>query len=179
RVQPAIRTVPPYYDHSDYISALANSVSTALDLLDWKPDIVLASFHGIPQSYADKGDPYPVHCTETFRLMAGHPTVKGIKFMQSFQSRVGTAEWLRPYTDETIAELAKAGTKRLVVITPGFASDCIETLEEIAMEGAEIFRENGGEKFVAIPCLNDNPDSIALLSSIILQELGGWSSSHR
>lgn len=175
RLQPAIRTVPPYYDRPEYISALAKSVRSTIDALDWKPEIVLASFHGIPKSYAEKGDPYPDHCTATFDLLAADPQVADVEFRQSFQSRVGAAEWLRPYTDETIAELGKSGIKRLAVITPGFTSDCIETLEEIAMEGAEIFNENGGEKFIAIPCLNDTDDSIALFRDIVLQELQGWS----
>jgi len=174
RNQPAIRTVPPYYKHPSYIEALERSVVRFLDNLDWRPDMILASFHGIPKSYADKGDPYPDHCGETARLLAASPGLKNINLKLSYQSRVGRAEWLRPYTDETIAELARNGVRNLAVITPGFSADCIETLEEIAMEGAEIFTENGGENFAAIPCLNGGADGMAMLATIVRQELSGW-----
>ncbi len=174
RHEPAIRIVPPYYNHPAHITALANSIAGAINDLDWKPELILASFHGLPKSYSDRGDPYPDHCVQTVRQLENSPILEGTPLMMAYQSRVGRAEWLQPYTDRTIAELARKGLKRLAVVTPGFASDCIETLEEIAMGGAEIFMKNGGEKFTAIPCLNASSGAVSMLSKIVCEELQGW-----
>jgi protoporphyrin/coproporphyrin ferrochelatase len=174
RWQPAIRVVPPYYDDPAYIEALARSMRDGLAGLDFEPELVLASFHGLPQAYFEKGDPYYCHCVKTVRLLRealGRPEER---LRLTFQSRFGRAEWLKPYTAETIAELAKSGVKRLAVITPGFAADCIETLEEMAIRGRETFREHGGEHYAALPCLNDSAPSIAALSAIAARELRGW-----
>jgi ferrochelatase len=174
RWQPAIRTVPPYYDEPSYIGALAKSLRSHLDSLGWTPDRILASFHGLPQEYFDKGDPYYCHCQKTARLLRSALGLADEELIITFQSRFGRAEWLKPYTDDKVADLARAGTKRLVVITPGFAADCVETLEEIAIGTAEVFAGHGGEKFSLVPCLNDRPESIAMLESIARRELSGW-----
>ncbi|MHA1158304.1 MAG: ferrochelatase [Alphaproteobacteria bacterium] len=174
RWQPAIRTLPPYYDHPAYIEALKQSLQVALDGLDFDAEHVLASFHGLPRAYLDKGDPYHCQCQKTTRLMREALGWDEEKLQIAFQSRVGRAEWLRPYTDETIATLARQGVRRLAVITPGFVSDCLETLEEIAMRGAETFRENGGESFHAVPCLNDSAAGMDVLETVIRAELAGW-----
>lgn len=174
RWQPAIRTVPPYYDHPAYIEALARSLERHLDSIDHEPELVLASFHGLPEEYFRKGDPYYCHCHKTARLLREHIGWPEERLRVTFQSRFGRAEWLKPYTDETVAELAGSGVRRLAVITPGFAADCVETLEEIAIGSAEIFRENGGERFSVVPCLNDSEASIQMLTTIVEEELQGW-----
>ena len=174
RRQPAIRTVPPYYDDPVYIEALAASIRKALAGLDFEPELVLASFHGLPREYALKGDPYPYHCEETTRLLRAKLGFDDAKLRLAFQSRFGRAEWLRPYTDETVRRLAEEGVKRLAVVTPGFAADCVETLEEIAGQNAEIFREHGGERFAAIPCLNDSDEGMRVIRSVVERELQGW-----
>jgi ferrochelatase len=174
RWQPAIRVVPPYYDDPAYIAALAASMRDNLAALDFEPEVVIASFHGLPKAYFEKGDPYYCHCAKTARLLREALGWPEPRLPLTFQSRFGRAEWLRPYTAETIERLAKEGIKRLAVITPGFAADCVETLEEMAIQGAEIFREAGGERYAALPCLNDTPASIEALSSIVKRELEGW-----
>jgi ferrochelatase len=174
RWQPAIRVVPPYFRDPAYIEALAKSTRESLAALDFEPELVLASFHGLPQDYADKGDPYYCHCVETARLLREALGWPQEKLLLTFQSRFGSAEWLKPYTAETIEQLAKSGVKRLAVITPGFAADCIETLEEMGIRGAELFHEHGGEKFAALPCLNDTEAGIDVLSTLIKRELCGW-----
>ena len=174
RWQPAMRTLPPYYDHPAYIGALAESVRQHLDGLAWKPDKILASFHGLPQILVDKGDPYYDQCLATARLVAEKMGLADTQFSQVFQSRFGRSEWLKPYAVSTIAELAKAGTRNLVVFCPGFAADCVETLEEVAIGLAETFAHNGGEHFSLVPCLNDSPGSLDMLSRLIRQELEGW-----
>lgn len=174
RWQPAIRVAPPYYEDPDYIAALAYSLKVSLGRLAWQPEVVIASFHGLPRDYLQKGDPYHCHCCKTARLLREALGWDEHRLVLAFQSRFGPAEWLKPYTDETIARLAQEGVKRLAIITPGFAADCIETLEEIAMQGEENFREHGGEKFVAIPCLNDSEAGIGVLVRIIRRELQGW-----
>lgn len=174
RWQPALRTLPPYHDDPAYIDALAKTLATAIANLDFEPELVLASYHGLPRDYLDKGDPYHCHCQKTTRLlreMLGWPEER---LRTVFQSRFGRAEWLQPYTDVTIAELAKSGVKRLAVVMPGFSADCLETLEEIAIRGGETFREHGGEHYAAIPCLNDGPESLALLETLVRRELAGW-----
>ena len=174
RWQPALRTVPPYHDDPVYIDALANSVRTHLAALPWQPEVVLASFHGIPQRYFDAGDPYHCHCMKTARLLREALGWDQERLRATFQSRFGREEWLKPYTDKTVEALAKSGVKRIAVITPGFAADCLETLEEIAVENAEIFHRAGGEKFSFIPCLNDSEDGLRVLESVVRRELMGW-----
>jgi len=174
RWQPSIRVVPPYYDEPSYIQALAASVRDSVARLEWEPEVVVASFHGLPLEYFQKGDPYHCHCAKTARLLREALGWDESKLRFTFQSRFGNAEWLQPYTDETIAELAQQGVKRLAVVTPGFAADCVETLEEIAMQGRETFEEAGGENYALLPCLNDTPDSIDMLETIIRRELAGW-----
>ena len=174
RAQPTIRVTPPYYDAPDYIDALANSIETHLASLPFKPELIVASFHGMPKSYVDKGDPYQAHCVATTEALRRRLGMDETKLLLTFQSRFGNDEWLQPYTDKTIEELAKKGTKRLAVVTPGFAADCLETLEEIAQENAEIFRRNGGEQFAAIPCLNDSEVGMDVIRQLVLRELQGW-----
>jgi protoporphyrin/coproporphyrin ferrochelatase len=174
RWQPSVRAVPPYYDDPGYIGALAASMRESLARLDFEPEMVIASFHGLPVEYFEKGDPYYCHCAKTTRLLREALGWNEENLILTFQSRFGRAEWLKPYTAQTIEELARRGVKRLAVITPGFSADCVETLEEIAIQGAEMFREHGGENFAALPCLNDTPQSIAALTGIIKRELSGW-----
>ncbi len=174
RWQPTIRGVPTYHDDPDYIRALAISLRLSLSQLSFKPDIILASFHGLPKEYFDKGDPYHCYCAKTARLLREALGMDENQLRLTFQSRFGKAEWLQPYTDKTVEALAKEGVKNLAIITPGFASDCVETLEEIAEENGDIFKENGGENFAAIPCLNDTEAGIRVLVNIIKRELGGW-----
>jgi protoporphyrin/coproporphyrin ferrochelatase len=174
RWQPALRTVPPYHDDPTYIDALANSVTNHLAGLDWEPEIILASFHGIPQSYFKKGDPYHCQCLKTTRLLRERLGYSKEKLMVTFQSRFGPEEWLQPYTDKTVERLAKEGVKRIAIINPGFVSDCLETLEEIAVQAEENFHHNGGEKFTHIPCLNDSEDGMRVLESVVRRELMGW-----
>jgi ferrochelatase len=174
RVQPALRFVPPYYNDPVYIEALAKSCEAELAKLSWKPDLLLASFHGIPQEYVDKGDPYQAQCLETGRLLRERMKLDGKTFRVTFQSRFGTAEWLQPYTDETVKGLPEMGVKKLAVVTPGFAADCLETLEEIGGENAEYFHGMGGEKFAAIPCLNDSIEGMRVIAHLVERELKGW-----
>jgi ferrochelatase len=174
RDQPALRVVPPYYDDPVYIEALAISIDAELSRLPFKPELILASFHGIPKSYVDEGDPYPTHCAETVRLLQQRMKLDDSKLMLTFQSRFGKAEWLQPYTDKTVEALAQRGVKNLAVVTPGFSADCLETLEEIAVENADIFRANGGENFAAIPCLNDSEAGMSVIAHVVLRELQGW-----
>lgn len=174
RWQPALRTVPPYHDDPAYIDALANSITTHLAGLDWEPEVVLTSFHGIPKSYFEKGDPYYCQCQKTARLLRETLGWPEEKLRITFQSRFGPEEWLQPYTDKTVETLAQEGVKRIAVINPGFVSDCLETLEEIAEQAAESFHHHGGEKFAHIPCLNDSPDGMAVLEKVVRRELAGW-----
>ncbi|MBS8262690.1 ferrochelatase [Roseibium polysiphoniae] len=174
RWQPAIRTVPPYHDDPVYVNALAKSLEQHLAALDFEPDVVLTSYHGIPQSYFKKGDPYHCHCQKTTRLMRDVLGWSKDKLQVTFQSRFGPEEWLQPYTDKTVEKFAKEGVKNIAVMNPGFVADCLETLEEIAGEAGEIFEENGGENFSHIPCLNDSDLGIEVLEHIVRQELGGW-----
>jgi ferrochelatase len=174
RWQPAIRTVPPYFDHPAHIGALAESVTAHLGQLDFEPDLILASFHGLPKDYFMAGDPYHCQCLKTARLLRERLGLAPERLQVVFQSRFGRAEWLRPYAQDTVAELPAKGVKKLVMITPGFASDCVETLEEVAIGLGETFRAQGGEKFSTIPCLNASESSIAMLAALARQELSGW-----
>lgn len=174
RWQPTIRVVPPYFEDPDYIEALADSIQDHIAELEWTPDLVIASFHGLPKRYFEAGDPYHCQCAKTTRLLRNRLGWSEDKLKLTFQSRFGKEEWLQPYTDETIETLAKQGVKKIAVVCPGFSADCVETLEEIALEAGEIFKENGGENFTLIPCLNDSQDSIRVLSGLIKNELRGW-----
>ncbi len=174
RWQPAVRFAPAYFDNPVYIDALASSIEDNLAKLSFKPDVIIASFHGMPEDYLRKGDPYYCQCHATARLLRERLKLDDKQLMLTFQSRFGPAEWLKPYTDMTVKALAESGVKNLAVITPGFSSDCLETLEEIAMENAEIFRHAGGENFAAIPCLNDSPGGIAVIRDVVARELQGW-----
>jgi ferrochelatase len=174
RWQPTLRVTPPYYDEPGYIDALAGSLKSSLAKLKFKPDVVLASFHGMPEEYVAKGDPYRSQCEETARLLRRKLGTNESKLRLTFQSRFGPAEWLKPYTDKTVEALAKKGVKNLAIITPGFAADCLETLEEIAMENAAIFKGSGGENFAAIPCLNDSAGGMKVIETVVRRELKGW-----
>lgn len=174
RAQPTLRVTPPYYDDPDYIDALAVSIKAHLATLPFEPELIVASFHGMPQKYVDKGDPYQAQCVATTESLRKRMGLDASKLLLTFQSRFGNDEWLQPYTDKTIEKLAKDGVKRIAVVTPGFAADCLETLEEIAQENAEIFRHNGGEQFSAIPCLNDSEAGMDVIRQLVLRELQGW-----
>ncbi|MBY7649679.1 MAG: ferrochelatase [Candidatus Liberibacter europaeus] len=171
---PSLRVVPPYYDNTNYILALTNSIKSHLTSLKWEPEILLASFHGMPISYCLNGDPYSCHCRKTARLIKESLELTDENFKLSFQSRFGPSEWLQPYTDQTVKQLAQNGIKRLAIITPGFSSDCLETDYEIAHEVKEIFISHGGKQFTHIPCLNSSNISIDLMEKIIRHELMGW-----
>ena len=174
RWQPALRTVPPYYDEPVYVDALAERVEAHLAGLDFEPEVVIASYHGLPVSYFKKGDPYHCHCQKTSRLLYERLGWREGRLLTTFQSRFGPEDWLQPYTDTTLERLAKEGVTRIAILSPGFASDCLETLEELAVQNAEIFRHNGGERFSYIPCLNDSPAGMRVITSLVLRELQGW-----
>ena len=170
---PALRTIKHYHDHPGYIAALAQNV-----LDHWmnagRPDKLVMSFHGIPRSSLDKGDPYHCECQKTGRLLAEALELDANQYQICFQSRFGRAEWLRPYTAATLEQLGKERIGRVDVICPGFVSDCLETLEEIAIEGKAIFMQAGGREFHYIPCLNERDDWIEALADIALENLQGW-----
>ncbi len=171
RWQPALRTLPPYYDSPDHIAALAQSVRDSLAGLDFVPDLIVTSFHGMPQRTLDKGDPYHCQCQKTGRLLQ---QALGLPVRVTFQSRFGRAEWLRPYTDATLETLASEGFRKIAVVCPGFSADCLETLEEVALEGRETFLEHGGSHFAYLPCLNDSEPGIMMLRALLARELAGW-----
>ena len=174
RWQPALRVAPPYADDPDYIAAVADSITDSLSKLDFEPEVVIASFHGVPKEYLLKGDPYHCQCAKTARLIREKLGLTSEQFMLTFQSRFGSAEWLQPYTDETIKSLAAKGVKRLAVVTPGFSADCLETIEEIGGENAEYFHHGGGEKFARIEYLNDSPGGLRVIEAVVRRELMGW-----
>ena len=165
---------PPYYDDPDYIDALAVSIQQHLATQPFKPDVIVASFHGMPQAYVDKGDPYQAHCVATVNALRTRMGLDESKLLLTFQSRFGFDEWLQPYTDKTMERLAKEGVRKIAVVMPGFSADCLETLEEIAQENAEIFKHAGGEQFTAIPCLNDSDVGMDVIRQLVLRELQGW-----
>jgi ferrochelatase len=173
RHQPAIRQLAPYHDHPAHIDALAESLKGHLKALPWKPDLILTSFHGLPKRYLMEGDPYHCHCFKTARLLAEKIKLKD-KIKVVFQSRFGTEEWLKPYAQETVEGLPAQGVKKLVMIMPGFSSDCVETLEEVAIGLRETFMEAGGEEFSVVPCLNDSAISVKMLAQLCDEELAGW-----
>jgi len=174
RFQPTVRVAAPYYAEPVYIDALAASLNASIGKLAFKPEIIVASYHGMPEEYVAKGDPYLKQCSETTALLRKKLKLDESRLIMTFQSRFGTAEWLKPYTDATVRSLAERGVKKVAVITPGFSADCLETLEEIALENAEIFRHAGGESFAAIPCLNDTPAGMAVIRDVVARELKGW-----
>ena len=170
RWQPSLQVIPHYESEPLYIKALAGSIKKTLKEIDWTPDVIVASYHGVPKKYFDKGDPYHCYCQKTTRLLIEHMKIS-IPIVTTFQSRFGPDEWLKPYTDETIDNLPNEGKKKVLVICPGFASDCVETLEEISIEAKESFMENGGEKFITVPCLNHNKEHIDLLEYLVKKHL--------
>ena len=174
RRQPAIRIMPPYYDHPAYIEALAESIERYLGSAGGRPDAIVASYHGLPQACCDAGDPYDEQCAETTRMLRARLGFDKNALRMSFQSRFGPKQWLQPYTDETLSTLARDGAKHVAVITPGFAADCLETLEEIGMRYRKQFFEAGGVQYDLIPCLNDSETGLRMLEQLVLQELGGW-----
>ncbi len=170
RWQPSLQVIPHYESEPLYIKAIAVSIKKVLRKINWTPDVIVASYHGVPKKYFDKGDPYHCYCHKTTRLLVEHMKID-IPIVTTFQSRFGPDEWLKPYTDETIDNFPNEGKKKILVICPGFASDCVETLEEISIEAKESFMENGGEKFETVPCLNHNKEHIDLLEYLILKYL--------
>ncbi len=174
RWQPTVRFSPPYHDDPTYIRALADSVRKHLATLDFEPEVILTSFHGVPKRYLTLGDPYHCHCAKTWRLLREELGMSRERMMMSFQSRFGPEEWLQPYTDKTVEALAKKGVKSLAIIAPGFSSDCLETLEELDGENREIFEHNGGEKFTYIPCLNASEEGMQVIEAVVRRELQGW-----
>ena len=171
RWHPAIRTLPAYHDDARYIGALKTSIEASLAKLDFVPDALVISFHGMPERTLHLGDPYHCHCQKTARLLS---EAMGRKLVVSFQSRFGRAKWLEPATDDTLMKLAREGTKKVAIFAPGFSVDCLETLEELAMQGHEQFEEAGGTHYAYLPCLNDSDIGMEMLEQIIGQELAGW-----
>ena len=165
RWQPSLKIIPHYESNPLYIEALVNSINKKINEINWKPDLIIASYHGIPKKYFDKGDPYHCYCHKTTRLIS--EKFNSIKIKTTFQSRFGPQEWLQPYTDKTLENLPKEGIKNILTICPGFSSDCVETLEEILIQGKESFINAGGINFDMVPCLNDNDDHIILIKSLI------------
>ena len=171
RWQPAIRTLPPYHDDPAYIAALRTQVEMQIAALDFVPDAVIASFHGMPKRTLQLGDPYHCHCQKTARLLG---EAMGRELIVAFQSRFGPAKWLGPATDETLEALPAKGIRKVAVIAPGFSADCLETLEELAIRGRESFMTAGGTDFAYLPCLNDGAPGMAMLRTLIARELAGW-----
>jgi ferrochelatase len=174
RRQPALRILPAYYDDPYYIEVLASSLKAELRSLPFTPDVIMTSYHGMPREFVAKGDPYESQCVRTTELLRKQLGYDETKLMMTFQSRFGRAQWLEPYTIDTVKALARKGVKNLVVVTPGFSADCLETLEEIAVENAHVFKRYGGQNFVAIPCLNDSEAGMLMLWQLAMRELKGW-----
>lgn len=174
RWQPALRFVPPYHDDPAYIDALATDLGAQLDSLAFEPEVLLLSFHGMPQRTLDLGDPYHCHCMKTARLLGERIARPGMRIETTFQSRFGKAKWLEPATDATLEAEAQKGTRRLAVAAPGFAADCVETLEELAIAGREQFTEAGGQDYAVLSCLNTSAPGMAMLETIMRRELSGW-----
>lgn len=174
RWQPQVRTTGPWHDHPLYIDGLAASIESHLAGLDWQPEVVITSFHGLPKRYLLNGDPYHCHCAKTNRLLRERLGWPADKLRLAFQSRFGSEEWIQPYLDETVEQLAKDGVKRLAIMSPAFVADCVETLEELNMETRELFEEHGGEQFAYIPCLNASKTGIDIIEHVVRDELVGW-----
>jgi ferrochelatase len=178
RWQPALRFVPPYHDEPGFLAALADDLTAQVRALSFTPEVMLLSFHGMPQQTLQKGDPYYCHCSKTARLLreelSRRPEFGGVRFETTFQSRFGPAAWLEPSTDATLIAEGGKGTKRLVVAAPGFAADCVETLEELALEGRDEFIEAGGEHYAVLDCLNTSDHGLAMIDALLRRELSGW-----
>jgi len=174
RWQPVIRTLPPYHDDPLHIHALADDLGRQIDALDFAPEVLLLSFHGMPERTLHLGDPYHCQCHKTARLLEARMNRPGLRFVTSFQSRFGRAKWLEPATDIVLAEEAAKGTRRLAIAAPGFSADCLETREELAIRGKEQFEEAGGERFAALDCLNTSDAGMAMLEAMVRRELSGW-----
>jgi ferrochelatase len=176
RWQPALRTLPPYHDDDAYITALEDDLAAQVEALDFAPDLLLLSYHGMPQRTLELGDPYHCHCRKTSRLLSERLAARlpGLRVATSFQSRFGRAKWLEPATEATLEAEAKAGTRRIAVAAPGFSADCVETLEELAIRGREVFEGAGGERLAVLACLNDRVPGMAMLEALVRRELSGW-----
>ena len=174
RKQPALRVAAPYYDDDSYIDEIARSLADRLESVDFEPEVILASFHGMPLDTLIKGDPYYAQCHRTADLVRLRLGLPRNRLIVTFQSRFGRAEWLKPYTDETIKTLAARSIKRIAVVTPGFSADCLETIEEIGSENAEYFFAAGAESFARIDCLNDSDSGMRVIEAIVRRELSGW-----
>lgn len=174
RWQPAVRVAPAYHDDPVYIDRLAVSMQKSLAALDFEPERIIATFHGMPEAYLAKGDPYYCQCQKTSRLLRDKLGWPKERWLTTFQSRFGSDPWLQPYTDETVARLAKEGVKRLALVAPGFSADCLETLEELDGENREIFETGGGEKFAYLPALNDSDEGLDVIEAVVRRELSGW-----
>ncbi len=174
RNQPAVRVAPAYYDDPVYIDRLACSMKASLGKLDFEPERIIATFHGMPQKYFDKGDPYHCQCQKTSRLLRDALGWPAERWLTTFQSRFGNDPWLQPYTDKTVERLAAEGVKRLALVAPGFSADCLETLEELDGENRHIFEAGGGEKFAYLPALNDSEEGVDVIEAIVRRELQGW-----
>ena len=174
RWQPALRTLPPYYDDALYIDALAADLGAQMDGLAFEPEVLLLSFHGMPQRTLELGDPYHCHCRKTARLLEDKLGRPGLRIATTFQSRFGRAKWLEPATDAVLAQEVAAGTRRLAIAAPGFSADCLETLEELAIRGRDTFLAAGGEQFATLACLNTSEPGMAMLEALVRRELAGW-----
>ena len=174
RWQPSLRTLPPYHDDPLYIDALADDLARQLDALDFEPELLMLSFHGMPERTLHLGDPYHCHCQKTARLLEARMNRPDLRFRTTFQSRFGRAKWLEPATDTVLAEEGAKGTRRIAIAAPGFSADCLETLEELAMQGRDQFREAGGEHFAALSCLNTSDAGLTMLEGLLRRELAGW-----
>jgi ferrochelatase len=174
RWQPAVRTTPAYFADPKYVETLANSIREGVAKLDFEPDLVLTSYHGMPVEYLERGDPYYHQCVETTRLVREHLGWAEDRLMVTFQSRFGRAKWLEPYTDATLEALPGRGIKKIAILAPAFSADCIETLEEIAITGRQSFLDAGGEAFGYIDCLNDSPGGMDMIEAMVRRELSGW-----
>ncbi|HEX5999673.1 MAG TPA: ferrochelatase [Hyphomicrobiaceae bacterium] len=174
RWQPAVRVAPPYFDDPVYIAAVAGSISAHLATLDFEPEALIMSFHGMPVKYAEKGDPYPRQCEATARLVRESLGWPEDRWYLTYQSQFGSDPWLQPYTIDTVSRLPRTGIKRLAIVAPGFSADCLETLEELDMENQQAFRANGGQRFAYIPCLNAGPLGMSVIEGVVRRELAGW-----
>jgi ferrochelatase len=174
RWQPAVRVAPSYHDHPAYIDALARSMKRNLAALDFEPEKLIATFHGMPEKYLHAGDPYHCQCQKTSRLLRERLGWPEDRWLTTFQSRFGNDVWLQPYTIDTVEQLARAGVKRLALVAPGFSADCLETLEELDGENREVFLHSGGEQFAYLPALNDSEEGMAVIEAVVRRELMGW-----
>ena len=174
RWQPALRFLPPYYEDAAYVDALADDLAAQLDRLAFQPEVLLLSFHGMPQRTLELGDPYHCQCRKTARLLGERLARPGLRIETTFQSRFGRAKWLEPATDATLVKEAQSGTRKIAVAAPGFAADCVETLEELAIAGREQFTSAGGVDYAVLSCLNDGTPGMAMLETLVRRELSGW-----